>query len=182
MTIPSGDHEPAHFHARKPGEWDVSKPRPKAGIYKITHQPSGEFYIGQSADIETRWNQHRLKLLYGTHCNEGLGNAYAADGPDSLVYEVVEWCNPRDLAMREGFYILRLKPTFNMAPPCDAALLAFKEDEQVVKGDVPKCWHSRKGCEKCGCYKPKKDRFCRPCKELFRLEMKKARYLPGLIV
>ncbi len=23
MTIPSGDHEPAHFHARKAGEWEA---------------------------------------------------------------------------------------------------------------------------------------------------------------
>lgn len=23
MTIPSGDHEPAHIHARRPGEWEA---------------------------------------------------------------------------------------------------------------------------------------------------------------
>ena len=34
----------------------------KTGIYKITN-PNGKVYIGQSIDIDKRWNKYKVKKL-----------------------------------------------------------------------------------------------------------------------
>ena len=34
------------------------------GIYKISHTPSGEYYIGSSSNINRRFAEHRYKFTH----------------------------------------------------------------------------------------------------------------------
>ena len=44
MWFPSGDHEPPHFHARRPGEWDakVYIQSTAAEMIRVTRPPDGK--------------------------------------------------------------------------------------------------------------------------------------------
>lgn len=44
----------------------------KAGIYAITHKPTGAHYIGQANHVDARWREHKRQLRAGTHHNPRL--------------------------------------------------------------------------------------------------------------
>ena len=83
------------------------------GIYKITDQ-RGRIYIGSSANIEKRFQQHRKTLLNGSHVNKKLRDYYKKYKESAYVYEVVEECSLDDLLKREQFYIDLLLPFYNI--------------------------------------------------------------------
>jgi len=62
----------------------ISK-KPICGIYQITNQINGKIYIGQSIDIERRWNQHK----YGKG-SIILKNAISKYGVDNFKFEILE--------------------------------------------------------------------------------------------
>lgn len=55
------------------------------GVYLVTNKINGKIYIGQSVDIERRWNQHR----YGKG-NIILANAIKKYGIDNFSFEILE--------------------------------------------------------------------------------------------
>ena len=59
-----------------------------SGIYKITNDRTGEVYVGQSYNIEKRWEQHKEELKNGTHHNSGLQEDYYKG--DTFSYEIIE--------------------------------------------------------------------------------------------
>lgn len=81
------------------------------GIYKITNNITGNFYIGSSNDIERRWKEHKTpsqknknKLLFEEFKKYGLKN---------FDFSILEICNVEDLFKKEEYYIALLKPTYN---------------------------------------------------------------------
>ena len=72
------------------------------GIYKIT-SPTGKIYIGQSIDIERRWNEYK-KLS----CSQSkkLYNSLKKYKPENHLFEILEECNVDELNSKEEHYIL----------------------------------------------------------------------------
>lgn len=66
------------------------------GIYKITNQINGKIYIGQSCNIEQRWNQHIATAKndnhYG-HCRTLLYPAMRKYGIENFTMEIIEECS-----------------------------------------------------------------------------------------
>lgn len=76
------------------------------GIYKITNNRSGEVYIGQSTDIESRKNTHFKELEQRKHHNSGMQNDYSSG--DSFSFEILlEMPNAtrEELHDKEKYYI-----------------------------------------------------------------------------
>lgn len=83
------------------------------GIYKITNQLNGHMYIGQSIDIEERWNEHiresslndekwkKNKRGEQTH----LYRAIRKYGKDNFIFEIIEECQEEELNSKEIFWI-----------------------------------------------------------------------------
>ena len=46
------------------------------GVYSITNLKNGHIYIGESFDIERRWNQHKQDLVKGCHHNYYLQQSF----------------------------------------------------------------------------------------------------------
>ena len=82
-----------------------------AGVYKITNNITGEFYIGSSKDIKQRWNIHKTPYTIKKHPNVKLYKAMAQYGRDNFTIEVIE--ETTDLHNREQYYIEQLKPVYN---------------------------------------------------------------------
>lgn len=72
------------------------------GIYKITN-PNGKIYIGQSIDIESRWNHHTNERVMNT-LDWPLYRSLRKYGVDKHNFMVVEECDVEELNERERYY------------------------------------------------------------------------------
>lgn len=88
-----------------------------SGIYGIYIQ-NNLVYVGQSKSLLNRWIAHKINTLYnyGQHDYqeekyEILREAYQAGF--SISCRPIEFCEPKDLNVREGAWIKELKPILN---------------------------------------------------------------------
>lgn len=77
------------------------------GIYKIIINDY-YIYIGQSIDIEKRWNGHLNELKRNKHYNKKLQNVFNKY-PNTIKFEIIEECGESKLDEREMFYIEQFK-------------------------------------------------------------------------
>ena len=70
------------------------------GIYKIT-SPSGRIYIGQSIDIQKRWNQYKYNSCKS---QTKLYNSLKKYGWENHKFEIIEECSKEELSNREKFW------------------------------------------------------------------------------
>ena len=82
-----------------------------SGVYKITNNITGDFYIGSSKNIEKRWASHRSPAAQKQQPNSKLYKAMASYGLDNFTIEVIEETD--NLKEREQYYIEQLKPSYN---------------------------------------------------------------------
>lgn len=85
----------------------------QSSIYKITHTPSGRFYIGSAKNTKLRWARHERQLASGDHHSKYLQRLYNKYGKESLVFEIVEHCEIDKLIEREQYYLDLLLPPLN---------------------------------------------------------------------
>lgn len=83
------------------------------GIYKITNQKTGRFYIGKAESklgFYGRWSDHRLALRRGVHRNTYLQHSYNKHGEDFFTFEILEIKGyGEDLRDLEFEYIVNLE-------------------------------------------------------------------------
>ena len=82
-----------------------------AGVYKITNNITGDFYIGSSKDIKIRWASHKRPSVHKQRPNSKLYKAMASYGLDNFTFEVIEETD--NLREREQYWIEQLKPSYN---------------------------------------------------------------------
>lgn len=68
------------------------------GVYRITVQPTGHFYIGSAANMPSRREQHLKALRQAGHHNLLLQRLFDAHGEASLEFSVIELCETRQKA------------------------------------------------------------------------------------
>lgn len=77
------------------------------GIYKIENTINHKCYVGQSLDIQRRFNDH--KRLYNNPKDKGyqypLYRAMRKYGVKNFIFTVIEECSEEDLNQREIYYI-----------------------------------------------------------------------------
>lgn len=71
------------------------------GIYKITN-PKGRVYIGQSTDVERRWEGYRKAKNYRSQVK--LKHSFEKYGIEKHLFEVIEICKIEELNKQERFY------------------------------------------------------------------------------
>lgn len=62
----------------------------KTGVYAITCKNNGKMYIGESLDIDRRWEVHRRHLTLGTHHSKRLQMDWDIYGPEYFEFEIME--------------------------------------------------------------------------------------------
>ena len=70
------------------------------GIYKIINLINNKQYIGQSIDIETRWQQHKT-----SNKNYILYQAFKKYGLENFSFEIIEECSREKLNETEQYWI-----------------------------------------------------------------------------
>ena len=77
------------------------------GIYKITNKINGKVYIGQSTNIEKRWQDHKNDWKYNK--TKLLYKAFEKYGLDNFTFEVLEECCVEELNSKEIDYIKQFR-------------------------------------------------------------------------
>ena len=76
------------------------------GIYKITNQLNGIYYIGQAIDIAKRWKDHaKCGLGIDAPASNKMYSAMQQDGLENFTWELLEKCSSTELNEKEKFYI-----------------------------------------------------------------------------
>lgn len=77
------------------------------GIYKITNLVNGKSYVGQSIDIEHRFDEHKRVAFKETNKSYDypLYKSMRKYGLQSFSFDVIEICDEMDLDEKEIFYI-----------------------------------------------------------------------------
>jgi group I intron endonuclease len=68
------------------------------GIYSITNKNTGEMYIGQSVNIESRWKQHSYGQDYS---KSDIDKAIKQLGKDQFIFKVLLECDKENLDYHE---------------------------------------------------------------------------------
>lgn len=73
----------------------------RSGLYVIRNTVTGAFYLGSSADVAKRWQQHASDLRRGVHCNSRLQRSWAKYGAEAFVFDVIRDVPPEALQAAE---------------------------------------------------------------------------------
>jgi len=117
----------------KQDNFDVIKQ--SGGIYKITCESNGSFYIGQASCFSDRFNSHRRTLEKNEHGNSRLQNCFNKYGITSFsieLIEIVDQISKQNLSEREQYYVDTLNPDLNLHRVVDSPL-GYKHTEESVK-------------------------------------------------
>ena len=84
-----------------------------SGIYKITNTITGDFYIGSSKNVKSRWRSHKWPSTWNRYPNKQLYKDMQKYGIDKFAFEILEVVEPEELKVTEQQFIETLKPTYN---------------------------------------------------------------------
>lgn len=76
-----------------------------SGIYKFTNTVNNKFYIGSAQNLRRRFFKHTNLLNKNSHHSLHFQNAWNKYGEDVFIYEVIEYCDEKDLLLREQYYL-----------------------------------------------------------------------------
>jgi group I intron endonuclease len=82
-----------------------------SGVYKITNNITGDFYIGSSRDIKHRWAHHKKPSVWKDRSNNPLYIDMQKYGLDKFTFEIIELTD--DLLTREQYWMDNLRPIYN---------------------------------------------------------------------
>lgn len=75
-------------------------------IYSIQNLINGKIYIGQTSDLDIRWNRHKNQLRKNKHINKHLQNAWNKYGEENFKFDIIKKCSDEDnLNKLEQYYI-----------------------------------------------------------------------------
>lgn len=77
------------------------------GVYKITNQVTGNFYIGSALKIHKRWHTHLALLMNNQHHCKKLQDDFNAHSYADFSFTILELCNQESLKEVEQKYLDR---------------------------------------------------------------------------
>jgi group I intron endonuclease len=86
----------------------------KSGIYCILNIVNNKIYIGSSKNLQERLTNHKIMLKNNKHYNNILQNSYNKYGEHNFIYNILEFCNIKDLIKKEQKFISNLDPYYNI--------------------------------------------------------------------
>ncbi|SER36178.1 MULTISPECIES: GIY-YIG nuclease family protein [Pseudomonas] len=108
------------------------------GLYKIT-SPSGKMYIGSSANIQKRINEHRGHFARGDHYNAKLRYAARKYGAQAMQFDIVLLCERETLRDLEQLAINHIQPEYNIEVTVAKVLHDFWKDPEWRKRNSQRC-------------------------------------------
>lgn len=122
-----------------------------SGVYKITNTVTGDFYIGSSMDMKSRWANHKCLSTWKRCSNSKLYQDMAKYGLDFFSFEILKEVYQESLKQEEQKFIDMLKPSYNTNNASgfnvEKLKAAQKKYFQTTKGKHAQRKYDRKLCE-----------------------------------
>ena len=83
------------------------------GVYKITNTATGDFYIGSSKNIKSRWADHKCNSTWKNYPNNPMYIDMQRYGVDKFSFQILEEVEIESLKETEQKFIEMMKPTYN---------------------------------------------------------------------
>lgn len=112
-----------------------------SGIYQIRNIINDKRYIGSAKDFSKRKSLHFRTLIKQKHRNRHLQNAWNKYGENAFVFEIIEYCEPDQLLVREQWYFDNWNPEYNIYKTAGSGL-GHKMTEEMKKF-LSKLWTGR---------------------------------------
>jgi len=117
----------------------------RAGIYRMINLRTGESYIGATRSFVKRIRRHATRMG-SNNSQHALNKSPDPKVPDIFLAEILEYCDPANLAAREAWWIKLMKPSLNSidpnrnknfaSPAGNQARLLFREVQESCAGEV----------------------------------------------
>jgi group I intron endonuclease len=76
-----------------------------SGVYCIHNLSNDKRYVGQSIDIDKRWESHKYELNKNNHHNQYLQRAWNKYGKDLFEFILLEKCEKELLDSKEAYWV-----------------------------------------------------------------------------
>lgn len=111
--------------------------KPIIGIYAIRNLVNDKYYVGQSDDIDQRWNEHRSNLrLNKNKPSKRLQSTWNYHGEESFEFIILEECSIDELTEKEQQWLDFIKTgheVYNVGDCVDATMRGVKLSEEHKK-------------------------------------------------
>lgn len=90
----------------------------KSGVYRFVNDINNKSYIGSSVRLNKRFHVYFSKLTITNELKKANSYIYRAIlkyNYDNFRLEILEYCDKKDIIIREQFYIDSLKPEYNIS-------------------------------------------------------------------
>ena len=84
-----------------------------SGVYKITNTVTGDFYIGSSKNVRSRWVHHKIPSTWKRYPNNPMYLDMQKYGLDKFDFEILAEVEADKLKETEQQFIETLNPTYN---------------------------------------------------------------------
>ncbi len=101
------------------------------GIYKINNIITGDFYIGSSDNVQSRFKKHIQTLSVNRHRNAHLQNAWNKYGQDAFEFTILLLCDSENKLFYEQVFLDVLKPPYNIAQYAEAVFQGRHHTEET---------------------------------------------------
>lgn len=100
-------------------------------MYRWVNKINNKSYIGSSIDFTTRlYKYYSLSNLLKT--KTPIHNALVKYGYSNFSLEILEYCDPNNVILREQYYFDKLKPDYNLLQKAGSSL-GFKHSEKTLE-------------------------------------------------
>ena len=130
-----------------------------SGVYKITNTITGDFYIGSSKNVKSRWTDHKCPSTWKKCPNNPMYIDMHNYGVDKFVFEILAEVEVDKLKEAEQRFIEKLQPTYNNYNAKGLNIERYKEyNKEYRKSDKYKEYNKEyRKTDKCKAYQNKYD-------------------------
>ena len=119
-----------------------------SAVYKITNTITGDFYIGSSKDVKSRWESHKCPSRWNKYPNNPMYQDMQKYGIDKFEFEIVEVVEESFLKETEQKFIEMLKPTYNQMNAKGLNIERYKEYNKEYNKKYHKEYNKTDKCKK----------------------------------
>ena len=98
-----------------------------SAVYKITNTVTGDFYIGSSKNVKSRWADHKKPSVWKKYPNKQLYLDMQKYGLDKFVFEMLAEVEIDSLKEAEQKFIETLNPAYNQMNAKGLDIERYKE-------------------------------------------------------
>lgn len=106
--------------------------RGKAGVYRWTNKINGKSYIGSSTNLARRFGvYYNYHNLVDPKRNMPINKAILKYGYSNFKLEIIEYCEPSQVLLREQYYLDLFKPEYNILKIA-GSILGYKHTTETL--------------------------------------------------